>query len=154
MDKTFLLESAGELKQVGAQAAADYSEKSAQCLNLINSRMLARPDIETLIGKNNLTMMYDNHANHVRFMESVFQHFIPEVLVETVIWVFRAYRRHGFSSNYWASQLNAWIEILKTELPGEAFHEIYPYYAWMQTNIPLFVILADQHTDEPDPWHN
>jgi len=68
-------------------------------------------------------------------------------LVETILWVFRAYRSHNFTTNYWASQLNAWIDIIKKELSPQAFSEIYPYYEWMQLNIPLFVYISDEKLD-------
>jgi len=88
-------------------------------------------------------MMKDNHANHARFLESIFHEHSPEVLVDTIIWVFRAYRSRNFSSTYWAAQLNTWIEIHKRELSPECFNEIYPYYKWMQINIPVFNSLAE-----------
>ena len=81
-------------------------------INLINEKMIGRRDIEILIGKTNIEMMKDNHANHVRFIASLLQNYNPEVFVVTVLWVFRAYRTHGFKSNYWAAQLNSFIEMI------------------------------------------
>jgi hypothetical protein len=75
------------------------------------------------------------------------------VLVETILWVFRAYRSHGFHTNYWAAQLNSWIEILRNELSEEAYTEIYPYYEWMQVNIPLFVLFSDEKLEAPNSMH-
>ena len=63
--------------------------------------------------------------------------------VDIIIWVFRAYRSRNFSSTYWAAQPNTWIEIHKRELSPECFNEIYPYYKWMQINIPVFNSLAE-----------
>ena len=106
-----------------------------------------RPDILDLVGVNNVSMMKDNHANHARFMESIFHQRSPEVLTDTVLWVFRAYRSHNFSSTYWAAQLNTWIEILKQELSPDCYLEIYPYYCWMQINIPTFNKLAEENLE-------
>lgn len=100
-----------------------------------------------------MNLMKDNHANHVRFMTSVFKNYNPEVLVETVLWVFRAYRSHHFSTNYWAAQLNTWLEILKQELSSKSFEEIKPYYVWMQTNIPVFVAISDEKLDSDLSMH-
>ena len=77
-------------------------------------------------------------------MASILKNFNAEVFVDTVLWVFRAYRSHGFTTNYWASQLNTWIDILKNSLTDKSFNEVYPYYEWMQVNIPIFVKLSDQ----------
>lgn len=98
-------------------------------------------------------MMKDNHANHARFMESVFTNPLAETLVDTILWVFRAYRSRKFGSTYWAAQLNTWIEIYKSELSEECFEAVYPFYNWMQINIPNFVKLSDEKLDAPNTLH-
>ncbi len=97
--------------------------------------------------------MKDNHANHVRFIASILRNHNPEILVDTVLWVFRAYRSRGFSSNYWAAQLNTWIEIIKEELSTETYHQVFPLYEWMQLNIPTFVKLSDEKLELPGSLH-
>ena len=153
MDKNYLLKTAKELKQVDAKTAREYQEKSDELISEINKRMLQKPEIKNLVGENNLSMMQDNHANHVRFIASVLKNYNPEVFVETVLWVFRAYRSHGFTTNYWATQLNTWIEILREVLTYESFKEVYPYYEWMQTNIPVFVKITDESLETPNSMH-
>ena len=153
MDKNYLLETARAIKQVDPEVADAYAQQADELISRINKSMLARPEITELVGKDHLDMMKDNHANHVRFMSSILMHYNPEVFVDTVLWVFRAYRSHGFSSNYWATQLNAWIEILKEVLTKESFHQIYPYYEWMQIHIPVFVQLTDTEPDAPNSLH-
>jgi hypothetical protein len=115
--------------------------------------MLERPDIESLVGTNNLSMMKDNHANHVRFIASILKNYNHDVLVDTVLWVFRAYRSHGFTTNYWAAQLNTWLIVIKEVLTPESFVEVYPYYEWMQVNIPLFVKVSDERLEAPNSLH-
>jgi hypothetical protein len=148
MDKEYLIKSAEKLNQVSEKTANEYQNKRDILISKINEIMLSRPDLESLIGIENINMMKDNHANHVRFISSIIKNFEPEILVETVLWVFRAYRSHGFSTNYWASQLNSWIEILKTHLSDNAYNEILPFYEWMQVNIPLFAKLSDDELDK------
>ncbi len=153
MDKNQLLETARALKQVKRETAEEYSQKSDELISQINKRMLERAEIKNLVGEDNLSMMKDNHANHVRFIASILKNYNPEVFVDTVLWVFRAYRSHGFSTNYWASQLNTWIEILKEVLSGESYQEVYPYYEWMQVNIPVFVKLTDEDFEASNSMH-
>lgn len=153
MDKNFLLESANKLNVVNSSSCEEYAQKAEQLIVMMNKIMIDKPDIINLVGKDNLDMMKDNHANHVRFMISVFKNYHPEVLVETVLWVFRAYRSHGFTSNYWATQLNGWITILKDTLTHGSFSEIYPYYEWMQINIPLFVKISDEKLESSLSFH-
>jgi len=86
-------------------------------------------------------------------MESVFVNYEPEVMVDTVLWVFRAYRSRNFSSTYWAAQLNTWINIYKNELSENCYKEILPFYKWMQVNIPVFNTLAENDIDAPLSSH-
>lgn len=146
MTREYLLKTAKELTPVGQPAATEYTNKAERLVARINERMLERDDVHALVGADNIEMMKDNHANHVRFIGSMLRQFNAEVLVATVLWVFRAYRSRGFSDTYWAAQLNGWIEILREELGTEAFDEIYPLYRWMQVNIPLFDRLSENET--------
>ncbi len=153
MDKKFLILSAKKLMPVSESGYNEYVKQMDRLVSIMNHKMLQRPDINDLVGENNLEMMKDNHANHARFMASVFKNFSPEVLVDTVLWVFRAYRSRKFHSNYWAAQLNNWIEILKDELNDKTFSEIYPFYEWMQVNIPVFVKLSTEDLESGKSMH-
>lgn len=153
MTKTELLQTAQQLRQVDARVASEYEQKAEQLNAKINQLMLERADIKELVGEINISMMKDNHANHVRFIASILRNHNPEILVDTVLWVFRAYRSRGFSSNYWAAQLNTWIEIIKEELSTETYHQVFPLYEWMQVNIPTFVKLSDEKLELPGSLH-
>lgn len=144
MDKTWLIDSARALPPVSAAAAEEYSRQGERLAEAVSNALRQRADLEALVGRNNLAMMQDNHANHARFIASILQRPNADVLVESVLWVFRAYRSHGFSANYWAAQLNAWFRVLPSQLTAESWTEIRPYYEWLQVNIPLFVALTDK----------
>ncbi len=143
MTREKILETARLIKQPPAASSEEYGDKREGLAAEINRVMEGRADIETLIGPGNIEMMRDNHRNHARFMESVFFSYSPEVLVDTVLWVFRAYRSHGFHLSYWPAQLDTWVEILKRELTGPAFDDIYPFYRWMIINQPAFAGISD-----------
>ncbi|WP_297087224.1 hypothetical protein [uncultured Draconibacterium sp.] len=153
MTKQILLKTAASLHQPSKEAQNEFSQKLTSLVETMNKTMLNRSDIKNLVGKDNIEMMKDNHANHARFMESVFENYIPEVLVDTVLWVFRAYRSRNFSSTYWAAQLNTWITIYETELSENCNKQILPFYKWMQVNIPLFNQLAEAEIDAPLSSH-
>lgn len=131
-----------------AQAAEEYGRKAAKMAGAVTERMLARPDLEALIGKNNVEMMKDNHANHARFIESALRNFDAVTMTDTVLWVFRAYRSRGFHDNYWAAQLNQWQLVLRENLGADTLRAVLPLYDWMQVNIPSFAALADRQTAE------
>ena len=153
MDKNYLLETANRLKQVSIETSSEYSKKAELLTAKMNITMLERPDLENLVGIDNIDMMKDNHANHVRFIASILQNHNPDVLVDTVLWVFRAYRSHGFKTNYWAAQLNTWILVIKDVLTAECYAEVYPYYEWLQINIPTFVKVSDEKLEAPNSAH-
>lgn len=149
--KERLLTSAQNLDKVSEAAGKEFSsragEMAAQC-----SRVIAdRPDLEKLIGdRKNLDMAVDNNRNFARFMDAMFSDFNADVLVETVIWVFRTYRAHGFNTTYWAANLNIWADTLESELSPETFQAVSPYYEWLIVNIPLFVKLTDLPAEPGD----
>lgn len=144
MTKDDLIKSAEALKQPSALSAKEFDDKSEFLAAEMNHLMGARADQIKLIGEGNTAMMEDNHRNHARFMSSVFLDFQSEVLVETVLWVYRAYRAHGFHLTYWPAQLDQWVELLRVQLSPEAFQEIYPFYNWMIINQPVFVMESDK----------
>ncbi len=144
MKKEELIKTASQLKPPSGEAIAEFSEKADGMITMLNQRFSGRKDIVQLVGEGNLDMMYDNHRNHVRFMISLFNEYDPVVFTETVLWVFRAYRSHGFKLTYWPAQLDNWVEIFKSELSQECFNQVYPFYHWMIVNNPLFAIISDQ----------
>lgn len=144
MKKEELVKTASALKQPSAEAIAEFSEKADGMIDRLNQRFSQRKDIDQLIGEGNLDMMHDNHRNHIRFMISLFKEYDPVVFTETVLWVFRAYRSHGFKLTYWPAQLDNWVELFKDELSPECFNQIYPFYHWMIVNNPIFALISDQ----------
>jgi hypothetical protein len=144
MTREMLLESAELLAQPSGPAADEYSFVREAIAAEINDIMSKRDDLESLIGAGNIEMMYDNHRNHARFMESLFRNYRADVFVETVLWVFRAYRSHGFKLTYWPAQLDLWAALIKKNISGESFEQIYPFYKWMIINQPAFVKISDE----------
>ena len=154
MKKEALLASASELKQPPLEAAKEFSQKREQLASIGNQWMSERPDLERLVGEGNLPMAENNNRNFARFMESLFHHFEPEVFLETVLWVFKTYRAHGFTLAYWPANLDTWVNILAKELSTESYNAIYPFYNWLITNIPVFAKLTDgQMPDSTGPEH-
>jgi len=141
--KQKLIKSASIIAQPSVSALEEFSQKHEQLASLGNQLIAKRADFEKLVGKGNRTMAEDNNRNFARFMASLFSDYNPNVLVETVLWVFRAYRSHGFQTTYWAANLNIWVDMMKKELSDESFDSIQPFYIWLIVNIPIFVKLTD-----------
>jgi len=151
MTRDELLETAKVLPPFTTASAHEYSAQREAIVTEINQLLLQRPDIHLMVGASNIDMMRDNHANHARFVESLLLHYSAETLVETVLWVFRAYRSHGFHLTYWPAQLNAWVEVLRHRLSPESFAVIYPLYHWFIIHIPTFAALTDSRIGQPAP---
>ncbi len=148
MNREDLIRSAAEIAQAAPEAAGEYGRKKEVLTAKINEIMLRRPDIHELVGEKNIDMMKDNHSNHARFVASILRYFHPEVLTDTVLWVFRSYSSRGFHKNYWSAQINAWIEIMRQELTPESFASVYPLYEWFSVNIPAFSNISDTQLRE------
>ena len=156
--KKMLLTSASELIQPSKKAAINFELNREKLVSECNQIFLNRSDIDRLVGSNNSEMAKDNNTNFARFMSSIFVDYQPEVFIETVLWVFRAYQAHGFKSTYWPANINIWITQLDKELDNSFFDQIYPFYSWLIVNIPIFVKLTEQsnQTDlnESVPGHS
>ena len=143
MNKAQLIESARQLRPPSPAAAADYEAKREAMAAELSRRMLARPDVDRLIGPGNREMLENNSRNMLRFIGSLLRNFEPVVLAETALWVFRAYRAHGFQISYWPANLDTTVEILREQLPAGAFAAVYPLFEWLIVHNPAFVELSD-----------
>ena len=146
--KEKLLKTARELTAPDPDHARQFSSMCDAMAAQGSITLSKREDLARLIGTKNFSMAEDNNRNFARFMDSLFSDYSPDVFVDTVLWVFRAYRSHGFQTTYWATNLNIWVDMLKDRLPGEAFNQIYPFYNWLIINIPIFTSLTDEDVPE------
>ena len=141
--KEQLLASGQKLIVPPEKASEEFSSKIGMLVAQGNAAIAARPDLDKLVGADNHEMAENNNGNFARFMESMFTEYDPVTFVETVLWVFRAYRSHGFQTTYWSANLDIWMKMLEKELSEEAFSSISPYYNWLIVNIPIFVKITD-----------
>lgn len=142
--KKNLIKTARQLIPPSLTQSNEFAEKCDTIAAKATNTLLVRKDLDKLIGKGNKDMAADNNRNFARFMTALFTDYSPEVFVDTVLWVYTAYRSHGFQTTYWATNLNIWMDHLKTDLSKEAFSEIYPFYNWLIINIPIFSKMTDE----------
>jgi hypothetical protein len=139
MNRQDLIETASSLNQTSTKAVNEYSDKSDILVTKLNKALLSLKNINDIVGVNNISMMKNNHSNHVRFIATIISKYDPEVFVDTLIWVFNTYINHGFQPAYWKEQMKYWRIILKDELTVEAYNEITPFYNWISANIDALV---------------
>ena len=149
MEKESLIKSAEKITKVSEASLKEYVEKIDLLSWKMNKVMLERKDILELIGgTENIEMMKNNHNNHLQFIASILETPDAESLVDTVLWVFRAYMSRGFSSTYWAAQLDTWKQILKENVSEKSTSELFVIYNWLIVNIPNFTIAADDNLEK------
>ena len=155
MGKSTLIKSADKIARVSESSIKEYVDKIEILAAKMNEVMLKRKDILELIGGDkNIRMMKDNHNNHLRFVASILQTPDSETLVNTTLWVFRAYMSRGFSTNYWTVQLNTWRKLLKENISDKAFSEIISIYNWFTVNIPHFTVEAVEKLEKSKHMDN
>lgn len=149
MQKSKLMRSADKITKVSESNLKEFTDKT-QLLNAkMNETMLGRKDILELIsGKENISTMKDIHENNLNFIGSILQIPNSETLVDTTLWTFRAYMSRGFTANYFAAQINTWIELIKQNISTKAFIEIKSIYNWIGVNIPIFTIAAQEELEK------
>ena len=148
--KTGLIRSAEELNGVSDAVLRAYAQAGPAAAQAVTEALEARADVDALVGGKR-AMMADNHANHVRYVQSVLAQPNPRLLVETVVWVYRTYLGHGFSPDYWPVFLPLLVEGLRSRMPGDAFAEVEPLYRWFMDHHRDFLALAAEDAG-PSPW--
>lgn len=146
--KQKLLESARKLIQPSDKIQQEFSANRELFVATGNKNLAARPDLDKLVGAENHEMAENNNGNFALFMESMFVEYDSNTFVETVLWVFTAYRSHNFQTTYWSANLDIWTKMLKEGLSEEAFAEISPFYTWLIVNVPIFVKLTNENISE------
>lgn len=144
MNRDDLVQSARSLSPPTSEAASAYEQARDAMVLEVNQRMRNIPGIAGIVGQGNMALMLENHRNHAEFMSGLLMLFHPEVLVETVLWVFRTYRARGFQPEYWHHQLNTWVTVIQEYLSPETAREVLPIYKWLLKHTDDF---AHLHTE-------
>ena len=137
--------STADLVRVSSSAAHSYAVHRDELVNHVNSYMEALEDLAMLIGDNPLSVMLDNHKNHVDFMSAYFKINQSFLLVKTIKWVLSSYEARGFAPDYFKIVLPVWQQAVSKILPSELAAEINLVYDWMIGNI---VVLRSEAFDE------
>ena len=139
-----LLSSSSHLPGIPSEATEIYAASANSLVAKVNSLLDRHPQRDELIGRNPVTLMHDNHRNHVDFMTTVFRLNSYELLARTLPWIYRAYHARGFSYDYFLEELRAWkIAVLEAFGETTSKHEILAVYDWMIQHHAEVVSLAE-----------
>ncbi|MEG6586309.1 cobalamin B12-binding domain-containing protein [Dendrosporobacter sp. 1207_IL3150] len=126
-----LIEDIRSLPPVSNHAALQYELNHNDLRLCVSRNMEHRTDIKELIGFNELSAMQEFHLNHARFMVNVLHLNSFELLGRVFIWVYRAYRSHGYSYEYFPIALSAWKDAINHHIEAESAAEIIAVYDWL-----------------------
>ena len=143
-EKQLLIDSASGIVLPSDGAAREFEKKSDSLAGLLNITMLERPDLDDLVGSGGREMMKDNHKNHFRYIVSLFKGYDPAEFVDTVVWVFVTYRKHGFSVSYWPAMLSEARRVMRPILTVETYEQVLPLYQWLAAHVEDFKSLSDR----------
>jgi hypothetical protein len=148
-----LLESAKTLSKPSKESAKEYSEAIQIITTSYTTNMKERDEIENHIGNNkdqyhwHKDMIEDSYQYRTKYMESLFENFAPENLVDTCLWAMRAIRSRGMEAKMWNFQLLEMKKLLEEKLSPQAASEICPIYDWMLENVDEMAIIADSQLE-------
>lgn len=152
MDLETLAQEAQATLRVSAEAADRYRALKSVLLEHLNRDMIALPGITGLVGGNPRSVMFDNHRNHVDFMEIVFRFNAFHMLCGTLPWVYRAYRARGFSYDYFPVELQTWQAVLTEHLEPESAAELLAVYDFMHRHHDHWILLSGAVAEVPEPY--
>ncbi len=140
-----------QLKRVSTAAAAAYEAALETMLPLVDRKLIEREDLDRLISSNPIAFMRANHRNHAVFMANVFRYSCYGLFAQVLVWVYRAYRHHGFAGEYFPLELAAWREAVTACLAPPLAAEIDAVYAWMMDRHEELLQLATPAALAEDP---
>jgi methanogenic corrinoid protein MtbC1 len=114
-----------------ASSIDEYAQQLDVLVNDVNERFARSPDASTLIGGNPLERAWSNHRHHAQLMHTVFRLDAKGILEGTIPWVYRVYRSHGFASEYFPFEFEAWRDSIRKRLSVEAANELGAIYDWL-----------------------
>lgn len=90
-----------------------YELHGQKMLDYVDKTMSVLPEISKMLGGNPLSLMTNNHKNHLEFMRNIIHFRQQEVLIQTLPWVYKTYASKGVHYDYFVSELNSWKKAVK-----------------------------------------
>lgn len=88
--------------------AEAYIRNSKNLMKHVNSKIQKHPRLLELLGGNPISLIEENHKNHVDFIGNVLKYKQGSLLVSTLPWVYKAYSSKGIAYDYFKIELESW----------------------------------------------
>jgi MerR family transcriptional regulator, light-induced transcriptional regulator len=144
-----ILEEAARFQPVPLNAAMAYSENRDILIEAVNEIMTKNANTKKLIGRNPLSVMYDNHENHAAFMSNVFKLNDYALMAKVVLWVYFSYRKRGFSDDYFPVAMEAWIEAIHRVISPNTARPLVNVYRWIINKHNQLLLACDEEQEPP-----
>lgn len=144
-----LLSKAAGLPPVAPGHAAVYGAHLQQLAEFVDERIESDRTLSPALAGVPQDLCRLNHRNHARFMATVFALGAWEVMVRTVVWVYRSYRARGLPASYFPAVVNSFSEAVREILPASAA-ALEPAYALLRDHHEVFVRLSSQPAPQPE----
>ncbi len=139
-----LIEDAKSLPPVPGESSDSYHKNKNTLLEHVNTSMESHAGIHELIGSGDLSVMFDNHRNHVNFMDTVFLLNNFELLARILPWVYRVYPARGFSHDYFPLAMHAWIAAVAEVIGARPGAPIVEIYQWIISRHEQLIALSGE----------
>lgn len=147
---------AERLPTVSREVAEEYGAKRAAMVELVDRGMEAERDIVRLIGGDQASIMRDNHRHHAAFLYNVLRYGHHALLARTLPWVYRAYRGHGFSMDYFLIELEHWKRAVAVTLSSVSATAVLPLYDWMigahERVLEASLVSEEEYRHDDEDW--
>ncbi len=120
-----------KLNKVSFAAAIEYERNIPNMIEEINDRMIKLNDEFALIGENPISVMFDNHENHAKFIANVLKLNDFEMLERTLTWAVESYSARGFKPEYFLFLLNNLIDIINKQIEPNYSSDIIKVYEYI-----------------------
>lgn len=108
--------------------------KKEKILDSVNSSMQKEPALFSLIGKNDISVMFNNHKNHLDFILNVIKLNDFSLLEKAIPWVYSTYSNKGFSFNYFPALFDAFTEAYRSMFDKDTAGAIGIIYSYLKDN--------------------
>jgi methanogenic corrinoid protein MtbC1 len=136
--------------------ANEYKKNGNKMLEEVNKNMNDKANIHSLLGGNPISLMEENHKNHLQFMSTVIKHKQGDLLVNTLPWVYKAYSSKGVEFSYFIYELKEWIKAIQNNVAPNCQKPLIDIYtnmiSWHDKLIQLSQETTEDKSINKDTW--
>lgn len=150
-----MLEEAILIFNYSNEVSDEYNFHGDQMLFEVNESMAKLHNITDILGGNPISLIEDNHKNHLQFMKTVIKHKQSDLLIHTLPWVYKSYSAKGIDYIYFIEELKCWIKAIENNISSTSKENLIKIYEAMIKWHDNIIILSEEDfekLDESNTW--